>query len=257
MSSVSAVSRGRAPRPLTIVTATATVALSVALSGCVSTEQKAAWVHVEDARIIASQGPVVVWHAGREARVTRVALLRTRGRVAIVVQLHNATSHALSDLPISVGLRRPGGARVFLNRVAGLAYFRTHVALIPAGSSVTWVFTALARRHATDPPFAVVGSEASPPITSAHTIPPVAAVLASATRAQDGLVLRILVSNRSSIPQTGLQVYATASSASRYAAAGSATIPNLGAGDSTTTSVRLVGRASRAQIRLEALPTMF
>jgi len=106
VSSVSAVSR-RAPRPLTLVTATATVALSVALSGCVSTEQKAAWVHVEDARIIASQGPVVVWHAGREARVTRVALLRTRGRVAIVVLLHNATSHALSDLPISVGLPPP------------------------------------------------------------------------------------------------------------------------------------------------------
>ena len=56
MSSVSGVSRGRAPRPLTLVTATATVALSVALSGCVSTEQKAAWVHVEDAR---GQGYVI------------------------------------------------------------------------------------------------------------------------------------------------------------------------------------------------------
>jgi hypothetical protein len=232
------------------------MAIAVMVSGCVSTEQKAAWAHVQAARIIASQSPMIVRHSGDETRVTRVVLLRAAGRLAIAVQLRNLTARALSDLPLSVGLRR-GNRRVYLNRRAGLDYFRTHVPEIPPGGAVTWVFTTRATPRLRGHAFAVAGDEAAPPVTVAHTIPQVSAVLSSVTPAAGSRALRIRVINRSAVPQTELQVYATVLSPGGYAAAGSATIADLGTGDSTTTTVSLVGRPRGSRVRLEALPTMF
>lgn len=231
--------------------------LGVAVSGCVSSEQKSVWAHIQDARIIASQSPLIVRRASREVRVTRVVLLRTGARLAIAVGLRNTTSHALNDLPISVGVRAKGGARVYLNRASGLDYFKTHVAEIPAGGAATWVFTAHRRRRLDGRPFAVAGNETLPRITVARSIPSIRAVLASASAPAGESAIPITVTNLSSVPQSEFPVYVVALSAGRYTAAGSTTIADLGTSSSTTTRVGLVGRLSGAQVRLEALPTLF
>ncbi|HEY2260020.1 MAG TPA: hypothetical protein VGH45_09920, partial [Solirubrobacteraceae bacterium] len=106
--------------------------VAVASAGCVSTEQKATWAHLQDARIIATQKPTIVTRANDEVRVTGVELLHSGGRVAIVVGLRNTTSRAVNDIPISVGLRGRRGIRVYLNRAPGLDYFKTHVGVIAA-----------------------------------------------------------------------------------------------------------------------------
>jgi len=223
----------------------------------VSTEQKSAWAHIQDARIIASQSPLIVRRASREVRVIRVALLQAGDRLAIAVGLRNLTSHALNDLPISVGLRASGGARVYLNRASGLDYFKTHMSEIPAGATASWVFTGHRRRRLAGRPFAVAGSETLPPITVARSIPSIRAVLASASEPAGKDAVRVTVSNQSSVPQAELQVYVLALWAGRYTAAGNATVANLGTGNSTTTSVGLVGRPRGARVQLEALPTLF
>lgn len=231
--------------------------LGVALSGCVSTEQKATWLHVEDARIIASQRPTVVTRSGGQVQVTRVTLLRAGGRLAIAVELHNMTAQAVNDVPISVGLRSRNGARVYLNRASNLDYFKTHLAVIPARGSLTWVFTGRGRPGLEGRPFAVAGSESDPPVTVARSIPAVRARVATATASAGSGAVRVIVTNLSSVPQVGLQVYALAGDGGRYSAAGSTTVASLGTGQSTTTRVDLIGRVAGTQLQLEALPTLF
>lgn len=231
--------------------------LGVALSGCVSTEQKATWLHVEDARIIARQRPTVVTRPGGQVRVIGVTLLRAGGRLAIAVELRNLTGQAVNDVPISVGVRTRGGARVYLNRASELDYFKTHVAVIPARGSLTWVFTGRGRRGLEGRPFALAGSESDPPVTVARSIPALRARVATAAVPAGSHALRVTVTNLSSIPQVGLQVYAFAGDGGHYSAAGSATVASLATGQSTTTRVDLVGRVHGAQLQLEALPTLF
>jgi hypothetical protein len=243
-----------------LVAALAVVAPGVAVSGCVSTQQKAGWAHIENARIIASQGSTVVRRAGDQLRVSRVTLLNDGSRLAIAVGLRNATGRALNDVPISVGLRPPRGAPAYLNRAAGLGYFKTHVAAVPARGSVTWVFTARRPRHLHQPgerPFAVVGDALRPPTTVARTLPRVRAVLSPTSSAAGNGRLTVIVTNLSPVPQLELQLYAVARGRRGYAAAGSATVADLGTGSTTTTTIGLVGRPGGARIQLEALPTLF
>jgi hypothetical protein len=253
--------------------------LAFALAGCISTEQKATWLHITDARIIASQHSTVVRHPGDAVRVTRVTLLHSGKRVAVVVGLQNVTARPVNDIPISVGLRPSRGPRVYLNRAANVDYFKTHVAAIPARGSVTWVFTAHRHRPLAGRVFAVAGSESSPPVTVARALPALHAVLAaeaargtsasgsgasaatpSAPRAPartGGSDVTVTITNLSAVPQVGLQVYAVAGGSGRYSAAGSATVPELGTGKTATARIDLIGSPHGAPLQLEALPTLF
>src|ERR1700722_13865692 len=125
--------RRRAGRDRHWVGFAAAVGAALAFGGCVSSEQKAGWAHIESARIIASQNATVVGHPDPQVRVTRVSVVTGPGRVAIVVGLRNLSPHPVNDLAISVGLREPAHRSLYLNQRAGLSYFETHVAEIPGG----------------------------------------------------------------------------------------------------------------------------
>ena len=242
------------------VGAAAAVGAALALSGCVTSEQKAAWVHIESARIIASQNATVVGHPDPQVRVTRVSVVTGPGRVAIVVELRNLSPRPVNDLPISVGVHERDHGSRYLNQRAGLSYFETHVAEIPGGGRITWLYSASAPRRlsraslAAAHAFAVVGRPSRSPITVASRIPPVRAALVSV----DGRVLRVRVTNLSSIPQVPLPVYALALAGGRYSAVGSGTVAALSPGSSTPIRLDLVGHTTGHQpITLEALPTLF
>lgn len=223
------------------------------LSGCVSTEQKATWLHVENARIVASQSSTIVRRAGTEVRVTGVTLLRRGGRLAIAVRMRSLAGHALNDLPISVGLRS-GSRRTYLNRRAGISYFATHVVVLAAHQALTWVFAARQTGDADGRPFAVVGSEPADPVTVAHSIPAIRVVPLG--RASQGR-LRVKVTNLSSIPQSPVLVYGSASGAGAIQAAGTTQVSSLPDGHSADVTLTLVGDPRQSPVSLEALPSLF
>jgi hypothetical protein len=233
----------------------AATALAAALSGCVSTQQKARWNEIANARILASQNPTVVRHAASDVRVTGVSIVRDSKRFAIAVGLRNVTTHPLNDLPISIGVIGHGGSRTYFNRGPNLDYFRNHVAVIPASATVTWVFTGRRRHPLSGRLFAVAGAQSTPLITVARSIPQVSTAIVA--RAPGTRGLRVTVTNRSSIPQPSLQVYAVAPDGGRYSAAGSATVANLDAGKSATVSLGLIGRGPDPNVRVQVLPTLF
>jgi hypothetical protein len=77
------------------------------------------------------------------------------------------------------------------------------------------------------------------------------------TEAPSGASVQITVTNRSSVPQYQLPVYAVVWRHGRLRAAGQATIAHLGSGSTTTLRLTLIGRAAGGALPVEAAPTIF
>ena len=227
------------------------------LAGCSTTQQAAARLQLNDARIRASEVATVVTRSDPSVRIGSVSLISGRGRTAVLVVIHNLTSKPISDLPISVGIRA-AGKRVYLNAVAGLPYFASHLPGVAAGGTLRWVFTT-ARRLATGArPFALVGSAPRPLPTIVGSLPQITArVLASGAAAHRSADLRLVVQNLSSVPQYQLQVYAYARGRHRYLAAGSTSIVSLNGDSSTTVQIRLTGPPDRGAVQVQASATIY
>lgn len=240
-------------RSVRFVAATAPVV--VLLSGCVPTQRIAARARLMDARVLASQSPTVVMRANPRVSVGPVTVIHGRSGSAMVVSLVNHSARALTDLPVSVGVR-PGSRRnEYLNRATNLDYFETHVPAIAPHAGTTWVFTTR-RRITGGRPFATVGISKLHSQTGAR-LPRIAVALRAQSSGHASAGVDLLVSNQSAIPQYDLQVYAVAVRAGREVAAGRATVGHLGTHGRTTVSMTLLGSTRGAVLRLIAVPTIF
>ncbi len=103
---------------------------------------------------------------GARCVVARVALVAGGGRTAFIVQVHNPGGRPVSDLPISVGVLVPNKAPLYLNLRSQLeySYFDSHLPLVTAGGTLTWVYTTDRHLPAHAKPFALVGGQASPAV---------------------------------------------------------------------------------------------
>jgi hypothetical protein len=223
-------------------------------------------LQLNSARIRASERPTRVTVPGRAVRVTRVALVAGRGQTAFVVQVHNPSRGAVSDLPISVGVRVGARAPIYVNSQPQLvySYFDAHLPVVPARGTITWVYTTGRPLPADARPFAVVGDRPFPPATTDGRLPVIRASARPGTlatpvtrRASAGSRLAIALHNLSGVPQYQLQVYAFAQTGRRYVAAGSFTVPLLGSRATSTLQLGLLGNLDHARLQIEALPTIF
>jgi hypothetical protein len=235
-----------------------TVLALMVLTGCDSTQQKAARARLKAARFIASAAPTIVRRGNPDIEVAGVTLVRGSAGSAITVALRSRATHPLNDLPIAVGIRGPGGRDTYLDAAANSFYFDTHLASIAARGSVTWVFTTSKELPADAKPFAVVGARPSVSATAVRELPVINVKAASSRTTSGGAArVRVRVTNPSAVPQYQLQVYALGLARGRYVAAGRATIAHLGTGGSDTLALTLIGGPRPTSIELEALPTMF
>ena len=227
------------------------------LSGCVTTQQKNARAQLFADRTLASREAVRVTHLNPYVHVAGLALVRSPHGTALVVRLHNRSAHALTDLPISVGVLTRRGMRVYLNREAGIDYFDAHVPAVAAKSTATWVFTSGRRVDGGSALFADVGIARSPASEPVSTLPTIEVSRAPESLADGSRgVFRLAVANTSDVPQYGLQVYAVAVRGGRYVGAGRTGI-DLAGGGRRTLELTLLGNPTRASISLDALPTIF
>ena len=237
------------------VTTMTAILLTSTLTGCVeTTEQKSARAKLTADRLLASQASVHVARRNPQVRVLDVGLVSGNGTSAYAVTLRSDVARPLSDLPISVGVLTRGGRAVYANGAANLPYFQTHVGAIDDTRAVTWVFTARGVPPAGARPFAAVGLPAVADQAGATSLPTITASASAPASPRGGLVTAT-VTNRSSVPQVGLAVYATATSGTRLLAAGQASVAQLDPGNSTTVAIRLVGKPAAAPLQLDTPPT--
>jgi hypothetical protein len=248
-------SRARGCRAAGALISVVACAVAGALTGCSTTQQEAARLQLNSARIRASEGRIRVTAPGQAVRVVKVALVAGAGQTAFVVRVQNPTRRPVSDLPISVGVRAGATPRLYVNArsQAEDSYFDAHLPPVAAGAALTWVYTTSRHLPAHSRPFAIVGDTPSPP---APTPAPPPVIRASAVGA-GGPSLAVALHNLSSLPQYQLQVYAVAQRAGRYVAAGNLTVAHLGSQARRTLKLSLLGSLDHAHLQVEALPTIF
>jgi hypothetical protein len=235
----------------------AAVLLSAGLAGCVTTQEKNARTLLINARTLASESAVHVRRQNAAVTVVSVGFVPGAAHApgAIAVALRSSSAHALSDLPISIAIASRSGRRVYLNGRANSDYYDAHVPVIPVGARVSWVLPGVSRSELRGGRlFAVVGVAGTPPSTSASVLPRITAT-AAGQAASDRLP--VAIANESSVPQYGLQVYATAIRAGRIVAAARTAIGELDGGARTRVSLPLTGTTAGAAVELFAPPTIF
>jgi hypothetical protein len=244
----------RSVRPYLLQGFAASLTLAAA-AGCSTTQELATRLQLNSARIRTAETPVRVTRPNPAIKVQTVALVQGHGQVAVVVRVANRVATPLSDLPILVGLIKPGGIRVLLNRSPDLDYFQSHLPLVPVRGQETWVFTHSGRVPAGAKPFAVVGDPPTPAVSVPRQPPSISALTAPGGGGAGRVSVRL--HNPSSVPQYHLQVYAVAQRGGRYLAAGQAAVEHLSGGASQTLQLSLVGNPVGAQVAVAAPPTIF
>jgi hypothetical protein len=241
-----------------MVGAAGVIATAGVVAACSTTQQEAARLQLNSARIRASEVPTRVTVTGHTVQVTRVDLVPGQSGTAFVVQIHNPGTRTISDLPISVGVRT-GHRKRFLNArsPSEFSYFDAHLPVIAPGATLTWVYATGRHLSVRARPFATVG--AAPSLLTPHTarLPTIRARVSPATaRPVARSPVAIALDNESSIPQYQLQIYAYAQRGSRYVAAGNVTVAHLGSQARQTAELTLLGDLTNPHLEIEALPTI-
>jgi hypothetical protein len=241
----------RSARPITLALG-ATVA-AAGLTGCVTTQEKNSWLLLRNARELAAEKAVHVSSENPTVRVRGIEVVRGSGSDAVVVSVANRGSAPLTDLPISVGVLPRRGSRVYLNGRANLDYYDTHVPAIPAHAGTSWVLPGVHKLPA-GRLFSFVGVARDPSSTTVQTLPRITTTQLAGSSAGE---LKVRLSNDSSLPQYGLQVYAVALHRGAAVCAGRTAVGELSGSGATTVGLTLAGRSTGAQLQLYALPTIF
>jgi hypothetical protein len=235
--------------------ARAAIALAAILGigGCSTTQQEAARLRLNSARLRAGELSVRVSSPGHDVRVERLAIVHgARGQAAVVARLRNVSGRAVSDLPVSVGSIEPSGRRRYFDAAAGLDYFQTHLPGIRAGGARTWVYRlrpGIVTRHV----FIAVGDPGTIRPSLPASLPDV--LVRELGRTPRGI--RIAVRNGSSVPQYQLTVFTVAARGGHYLAAGRSTLEHLGTGATSVLVIPMVGNYAGASAFVQAPPTIF
>ena len=231
-------------------------AVAAGLTGCATTMQTAARLQLNDARIRASADAVRLSRTAKSTRVSveRLALVAAHGRTAYVVTVRNASTAAVTDLPISIGYTAAHRRPVYLNASTNLSYFAAHLPVIAATRQLTWVYAGAPTLPAGARPFAVIGTTSDPPV-GRISLPLIAASIARTPFAGARLVVRLR--NLSGIPQYQLPIYVLGLRGGRAVAAGTTSVPTLDGGSEETVRLRMLGKPDGARLTVEAPPTIF
>jgi hypothetical protein len=233
----------------------ATTAL-VALTGCDTTQDKAARLKIRSARTLASRHVTRVGEPAHAVKVLSAALLAGKDESAIAVELRNDGDEPVNDLPLLVGVEGRDGKREYLNADRDVAYFKAHTAGLGPGEDGVWVYTS---RHELDPSataFAEVGDGPVPPLPAAASLPEVDLGAPSHSGSDPGRV-EVEVSNELGFPQYDLTVFAWATRDGRLVAAGRASAGDLEAGEVEPVTLKLIGDPKDAELHISAPPTIY
>ncbi|HEX3911296.1 MAG TPA: hypothetical protein VHW67_11420 [Solirubrobacteraceae bacterium] len=227
------------------------LALTLLCSGCETTAEKSAKLERTAKRVTpAKQKGLEITRASTVVKVLDAAVIQGKEGTAAVVTLRNASTHALSEVPISLELKDAHGASVYSNGTPGLARTLTSVALLPAHAQVVWIDDQIQAATATQAS-ARVGEG-----TEASGVPPRLNVAEQHLSGEpDSSSLEGAVHNGSRTDQPELVIDAVARRGGRMVAAGRAVLASLDASATTPFQIFFVGDPTGAKLTLSVPPT--
>ncbi|HEX4838310.1 MAG TPA: hypothetical protein VFV03_07305 [Solirubrobacteraceae bacterium] len=232
-------------------------AMSIALvcCGCQSTAEKSTELekHAKHQKL-ALQG-VSVTRDNPDVKVLQSTVVHSSVGTAVVMELRNTSRHALENAPIEITVRDAKGVVLFQNNQPGLEPSLTKVSLLMPGAETMWVDDQVQVAGVPATASARVGEAAQ----VRGIVPQLSVSSAKPTGEAGGEAGEAgTVTNKSTVAQAHVVVYAVARRAGKIVAAGRAVLPEVGPGASVPFQVYFVGDPSGgAQIQTSAPATSF
>lgn len=231
-------------------------AVTVAVAGCSSTQEKAAEKRAEAKHILRQKG-LEVARSNPDVKVVATQVIHDQYGTAAVVELQNRTHADMVGVPVAIDVSDADGKSVFRNDAPGLEPSLTAAALLPAGRRVVWVNNQVAGGGT---PKAVAVKVGEPKTRARADVPRIEVTGLRAHSDQDGPSVTGVIRNRSKVVQKRLTVYGVAHRGDRVVAAGRAVIDRL-APDPTPKPVRFtiyfIGNPTGAELDVFAPPVSF
>lgn len=230
-------------------------ALALALPACQSTQDKAKEVQERAAELIASQVPLEIPKPNRDVTVVGTTLISDENGSAVVVEARNTTRQTLVGLPILIDVRDQTGKRSFINDAFGTEFALQHIPLMKPGETVTWVHDQILTGGDPKSVKVTIGQPAS---TNPPSIPEIAVSPAKIAEDPIGIVARGTATNKSSLDQKDLVVFAVVRSGGEIVAAGRAGFKNLKAtGKPSNYNIYFFGDPTGGDVEIAAPPAVF
>jgi len=230
------------------------IGAAVLLAGCESTQSRSAELESE-AVDVANQEGLEVRKSNPDVKVLGTELLQDEVGAALAVEVRNESKQGMRNVRISLDILDGEGRKVFQNNLPGLEPALVSVPVIGAGQSVQWVHDQVLVSGKVKSARVKVGAgeplEGEPPRLEVSKPKleedPVSGVEATGT-----------VTNRSSIEQRKLVLYAVARRGGEVVAAGRGAIDRLKAkGKSLAYHIFFIGDPKGAEVTVTAPPTTF
>jgi hypothetical protein len=240
------------------VRAAALAALALLFTGCQTTQEKSA--RLEKAALHA-QG-----HTGTQqlrslrpsthVKVLASTLLHGGTGYAAVVTLQNDSAQGLREVPIALEALDAHGTSVYSNRGPGLGNSLVNVSYLSPHGQALWVDDQVQTSGGVPASLHVqVGEAPAAASTSAPSLSVAGVRRFEEPSGGAGAGAEGTVTNRSTVEQRELVVYAVARKGGQIVAAGRAIVPQLAAGASSRFQAYLVGSPAGATLQASAPPT--
>lgn len=122
-----------------LLTAAGLVALAVGLSACQSTQEKSAQLEKEGAGTLKTEKGLKIGKPNPDVKVVSKTLLTSPEGSAVVVDIHNSSGRALTEVPILIDVRNAKGKSVYRNDIPGIEPALASIPYVPAGGDTEWV----------------------------------------------------------------------------------------------------------------------
>ncbi len=228
------------------------VALTLALSGCETTQEQSARLEKTAKHFALAHRGLTITHVSTEVQVLSATVVHSTEGAAAAVTVRNSSSHTLSAVPIAVTVKSTGGQTLYQNNTPGLEAGLTSISSLPAHGTVTWVDDLVPTAGQPASVRAVVGEA---PVASGPE-PKIEVAGTHLAEASTGEVAGT-VHNGSTVTQQKLVVYVLARRSGTIVAAGRAVLPEVAAGASAPFQAFLVGAPAGARLEASAPASTF
>ncbi|MFZ1155603.1 MAG: hypothetical protein WAN93_11935 [Solirubrobacteraceae bacterium] len=226
--------------------------LAFGCCGCESTAQRSAALEKQAKHEKLALRGVSVASENPSVKVLQSTVVHSNEGTAVVVSLRNDSSHPLRDAPIEITVRDAKGSVLFQNNQPGEDPSLTHVSLLAPGAQTIWVDDQVQVGGIPSSAKALVGEAKQ--VTG--KVPQMSvSITHSRSEAGEEAGAAGTVTNRSSVTQQHLVVYAVARKSGEIVAAGRAVLPEVAPRMSAPFQIYLVGDPSGAQIQMSAPAT--
>ncbi|HST55773.1 MAG TPA: hypothetical protein VLJ42_07745 [Solirubrobacteraceae bacterium] len=220
--------------------------------GCQTTAEKSARLAKSAKHVVLDQRGLTVTRLNPDVKVLSALVLHDQNGSAAVVTLRNDSSRPLRDVPIAITLKDTRGAVLAQNNTAGLDASLVSASLLAPHRELTWIDDQIQAGSSPATLSARVGEANAAP--GALPRLDVSGVQLFDDPA-NGVGARGTLTNRSTVAQERLVIYAVGRRAGKIVAAGRAVLPSVPAKTSVPFQVFFIGSPRGAALALSAPPT--